>query len=65
LIAITVEEGYWKGETFSFQFDIPPNYPFTPLEIKCVERIYHPNVKSEGNVCLSLLREDYSPAPIS
>jgi ubiquitin-conjugating enzyme E2 M len=61
-IAITAEEGYWKGGTCSFCFDIPQNYPFKAPKIKCIERIYHPNVDSEGRVCLSLLREDYSPA---
>ncbi len=61
-VAITAEDGYWKGGTFSFRFDIPPTYPFKAPKIKCVEKVYHPNVDSEGNVCLSLLREDYSPA---
>ncbi len=60
-VSITAEEGYWKGGTFSFNFDIPPNYPFMAPKIKCVERIYHPNVNVEGRICLSILREDYSP----
>ena len=61
-VAITAAEGYWEGGTFSFRFAIPPNYPFKAPKIKCVEKIYHPNVNFEGRVCLSLLREDYSPA---
>ena len=61
-IAITAEEGYWKGGTYSFQFNFPPNYPFKAPKMKCVEKIYHPNIDSEGNVCVSVLREDYSPA---
>ena len=60
-IAITAEEGYWKGGTYSFQFNFPPNYPFKAPKMKCVEKIYHPNIDSEGHVCVSVLREDYSP----
>jgi ubiquitin-conjugating enzyme E2 M len=60
-ITITAEEGYWKGGTYSFQFNYPPNYPYKPPKIKCVEKIYHPNIDSEGHVCVSVLREDYSP----
>jgi len=61
-VTITAEEGYWEGGTVSFRFDVPSNYPFNAPKIKCGERIYHPNVNAEGRVCLSLLREDYSPA---
>ena len=60
-ITITAEEGYWKGGTYSFQFNFPPNYPFKAPKMKCVEKIYHPNIDSEGHVCVSVLREDYSP----
>ena len=60
-ITITAEEGYWKGGTFSFHFDFPPNYPYKPPKVKCVEKIYHPNIDADGNVCVSILREDYSP----
>ena len=60
-ITITAEEGYWKGGTFSFHFDFPPNYPYKPPKVKCVEKIYHPNIDAEGHVCVSILREDYSP----
>ena len=26
-----------------------------------MEKIYHPNIDADGNVCVSILREDYSP----
>jgi ubiquitin-conjugating enzyme E2 M len=32
-----------------------------PPKIKCTNKIYHPNIDLEGNVCLNILREDWSP----
>jgi ubiquitin-conjugating enzyme E2 M len=29
---------------------------------KIILKIFHPNIDFEGNVCLNLLREDYTPA---
>lgn len=28
-----------------------------PPKVKCMTRLWHPNINEEGNVCLSLLRE--------
>lgn len=30
-------------------------------KLKCLDRIYHPNINYKGGVCLPLVREDYSP----
>lgn len=32
-----------------------------PPKIKCLNRIFHPNISYQGNVCLPLVREDYEP----
>lgn len=32
-----------------------------PPKLKCLHRIYHPNINYNGNVCLPLVREDWSP----
>jgi ubiquitin-conjugating enzyme E2 M len=58
---ITPDEGMYKGASFSFSFAINTNYPHEPPKVKCIPKIYHPNVDLEGNVCLNILREDWKP----
>ena len=37
------------------------NFPHDPPKVKCGQKIYHPNIDLEGNVCLNILREDWKP----
>ena len=60
-VSITSDKGYWKGATYTFTFAIPDNYPHTPPSVKCdYPYPYHPNIDLQGNVCLNLLKEDWS-----
>jgi ubiquitin-conjugating enzyme E2 M len=36
-------------------------YPHEPPKVKCLTKIYHPNIDLDGNVCLNILREDWKP----
>jgi len=60
-LTITPDEGMYKGGAFKFSFAINTNYPHDPPKVKCTQKIYHPNVDLEGNVCLNILREDWKP----
>jgi len=60
-VFITPDSGYWKGATYTFHFVIPDNYPYAPPKVTCVEKIYHPNIDLQGNVCLNLLKADWRP----
>jgi len=60
-LTITPDEGMYQGGSFSFSFNINTNYPHDPPKVKCIPKIYHPNVDLEGNVCLNILREDWKP----
>lgn len=30
----------------------------TPPKVKCLTKLWHPNISEDGNVCLSILREN-------
>jgi len=60
-LTIKPDEGMYKGGAFLFRFAINNNYPHEPPKVKCTQKIYHPNVDLEGNVCLNILREDWKP----
>lgn len=51
----------YKNGRFHFTFNINNNYPHDPPKVKCTQKIYHPNIDLEGNVCLNILREDWKP----
>jgi ubiquitin-conjugating enzyme E2 M len=60
-LVINPDEGMYKGGSFKFNFAINQNFPHDPPKVKCTQKIYHPNIDLEGNVCLNILREDWKP----
>ena len=60
-LTIEPDEGMYKGGSFTFTFLINQNFPHDPPKVKCIQKIYHPNIDLEGNVCLNILREDWKP----
>jgi ubiquitin-conjugating enzyme E2 M len=60
-LTIEPDEGMYKGGSFVFTFAINQNFPHDPPKVKCTQKIYHPNIDLEGNVCLNILREDWKP----
>uniref|UniRef100_A0A8D2AVN1 E2 NEDD8-conjugating enzyme n=1 Tax=Sciurus vulgaris TaxID=55149 RepID=A0A8D2AVN1_SCIVU len=50
-------EGYYQGGKFQFETEVPDTYNMVPPKVKCLTRIWHPNITETGEICLSLLRE--------
>ncbi len=55
------EESYWHGGMYDFEFFVPETYPYDPPKLKNHNKIYHPNIDLDGNVCLNILRKDWKP----
>jgi ubiquitin-conjugating enzyme E2 M len=59
ILRITPDEGFYIAGTFNFSFKVLPSYPHEPPKVLCTQKIYHPNIDLQGNVCLNILREDW------
>lgn len=51
---------YEKG-SFALELEMPPEYPFKAPKVKFLTKIYHPNVKSDGQLCNEVLNDGWSP----
>ncbi|XP_039270555.2 NEDD8-conjugating enzyme UBE2F-like [Styela clava] len=56
-VEISPDEGMWEHGTYEFKVEVPENYNIAPPNVKCMTRIWHPNITENGDVCLSLLRD--------
>ena len=58
---VAPEQGFYRRGRFEYTFEINNSYPYDPPKVKCVTKVYHPNIDLDGNVCLNILREDWRP----
>lgn len=61
-LRVKPDEGYYKGGHFTFELIFNDQYPMEPPKVKCLNCIYHPNIDTDGRVCLNILRQDWTPA---
>ena len=56
------EASPYEGGVFFVTILFPPDYPFRPPKLRFVTKIYHCNISGEGDICLDILKDQWSPA---
>ena len=56
------DESPYSGGVYFLNIHFPTDYPFKPPKITFTTRIYHPNINSNGSICLDILKDQWSPA---
>jgi ubiquitin-conjugating enzyme E2 A len=57
------KETDWEGSVLHLEFIFPPQYPSVAPDVRFVGTIpFHPNVYSNGKICLDLLQHNWSSA---
>lgn len=51
----------FEGGVFHLEISYPAEYPFKPPKLLFKTKIYHPNIDEDGEICLSLLKEQWKP----
>uniref|UniRef100_A0A9J7ZIY6 E2 NEDD8-conjugating enzyme n=1 Tax=Cyprinus carpio carpio TaxID=630221 RepID=A0A9J7ZIY6_CYPCA len=58
-LAISPDEGYYLGGKFQFEIEVPEAYNMVPPKVKCLTRIWHPNIAETGEICLRYVDPNY------
>uniref|UniRef100_A0A7S3PM09 UBC core domain-containing protein n=1 Tax=Aplanochytrium stocchinoi TaxID=215587 RepID=A0A7S3PM09_9STRA len=55
------EETPWEGGIYGLRLQFPEIYPSEPPRVQFTCEMYHPNVYSDGTLCLDIIQKNWSP----
>eukprot|EP00062_Callorhinchus_milii_P002955 gi/632939677/ref/XP_007882769.1/ PREDICTED: ubiquitin-conjugating enzyme E2 C [Callorhinchus milii] len=50
----------YEGLRYKLLLEFPSGYPYNAPTVKFITACYHPNVDTEGNICLDILKDKWS-----
>jgi|TARA_B110000967_G_scaffold209018_1_gene263332 ubiquitin-conjugating enzyme E2 D/E len=56
------DDSPYQGGVFTLNIVFSNEYPFKPPKCTFITKIYHPNINSQGGICLDILKDNWSPA---
>ncbi|KAI0251064.1 ubiquitin-conjugating enzyme/RWD-like protein [Lactifluus subvellereus] len=56
------EGSVYEGGVFNVEIALGHDYPFSAPKVLFQTRIYHMNISEKGNVCIDILKNNWSPA---
>ncbi|KAL4579002.1 hypothetical protein LXL04_015137 [Taraxacum kok-saghyz] len=58
---IKPSEGFYRGGAFWFRVNVGQMYPHFPPTVRCMTKVCHPYIDTDGNVFLNILYNDWKP----
>lgn len=52
----------YEGGIFNIECKLNTEYPFKAPTMKFLTRVYHPNINIYGDICLNILKHEWSPS---